>query len=113
MLWTIALAKRHVSAECAIRQDRRLFLAEIHVNRVLEHVVEVSFGDIAKPILRQYMEIAGIDVAIMLDDQVLLAIVVHRAERGESGYQLVKDGIEQANRYSGYVFWVPGVKNPA
>ncbi len=82
VLRTVGHAEVQVAAGEAVRIVRPFLLTEGLELRRGENCVEIVLRDISELPFRKDVEITGIDIAIVFDDEIVAAVAAHRADGG-------------------------------
>ena len=109
----VAAAEHDPPAGTALLWQTAGPLDEAQFLPLLLHLREGVRQDIAQPPPVQGVEVAGVDAAVVFDDEVGAAGGSHGAEGGLSRDQAVEDGVEEADGDGLGVVGIPGVEEPA
>ena len=82
MFRTIRHAEIHITTGKAVRIVRPFLLPEGLKTRGGEKFVEIILRDISEFPFWKNMEITGIDIAIVFDDEIVAAVAAHGADGG-------------------------------
>ena len=113
MFRTIRHAEIQVMTGEAVRIVRPFLLTKGLETRGGENIVEIVLRDISKLPFWKDMEITGIDIAVVFDDEIVAAVAAHGADGGTACGETRDDGIEKADGNVRNIVRIPCVEQLA